>query len=143
MKAIKKALCFLIILATLSMTGCVVNRDKAVLRELYSDDSNYVTLKGVVVKLSKEYTQLNGRYCYLFWVGVERYDCDEVYQYSFGSSTDFQLTLHDEIEYMTINTEYKSYNNRIVQIVKDGATLLEFEDGKTFVFEWIDQIRYK
>ena len=44
---------------------------------------------------------------------------------------------------MTINTEYKSYNNRIVQIVKDGATLLEFEDGKAFVFEWIDQIKYK
>lgn len=104
--------------------------------EKYSDDQNYVTLIGEVIKH-------DGNYVIIKCEELKNYINyeDEFCDYSIYSGEIIELSVGDQIEFITVPFHF--YNGHILPIVeikKDGSTLLPFEEGKDNLIKWVDMV---
>lgn len=132
---------FTLIFALL-LSACDFNgplRNKMV--EFFSDDNNYETLTGVVVE--KSYSEMYSTELVIKLTSKSQKlplytsDSDALFNFHYlGDSKDIQLN-----DVLTITTSLWSFYNGdscpIVALEKDGAVLLEFEQGKADYLEWI------
>ena len=103
--------------------------------EYYSDDSNYISLDGVIVSMyyaqweidiTTEDSHLTGEGTVTFHVMIDSNVLDE-------------MEVGDKISFVTAPMDF--YNGHIWPIVaveKDGKTYVSFEDGKARYLQWIE-----
>ena len=141
----KIVICLLVIISVLLITGCVVDRDKKALNDIYSNDSNYITVTGEVVSVNKSLQQDDTIDNWSIRIEVAYTDSDgaKTQIYQIATSSDIDVSVGDTITYVTVAKTHRNYTLRIVEVIKDGETLLAFDDGKAHVLSWIDGLAYK
>ena len=133
-------ICMLIIPIGLSACEAACRIYNAPLRkhmiEYYSDDSNYISLNGVIVSIYYGQREID--------IATEDSDITAEGPVPFNVMIDLnvldEMQVGDEITFVTAPMSF--YNGHIWPIVaveKDGKTYLSFEDGKASYLEWIDE----
>lgn len=118
------------------MTSCypsnTVLRKKMIAK--YSDDQNYVILTGEVTEFDKNNVIIK---CEKLrnYLSFQKELCD----YYIYSKNFVQLQAEDEIEFVTVPFHfYNSHKLPIVELKKDGITLLAYEEGKKNLIDWVN-----
>ena len=97
--------------------------------EKYSDDKNYVTLVGEIV-------ELNGNSVVIKCEEAIRF---ELCEYCIYSDQLIELQIGEQIEFSTVLFHfYNGHKLPIVEIKKDGSTILSFEEGKGNLIDWVN-----
>ena len=133
----------LIVLATvlmfaILMVGCVVLGDRILADQMiskYSDDQNYVELSGTVVECDEDWLVIR---CdeLIKYIPYQTGDCP----YEIYSTEPISLDVGDEIRFVTVPFHfYNGHDLPIVELTKDGVTLLEFEEGKENLLNWVQE----
>lgn len=144
----KRIFCLAIIFA-LFLTSCsiAVNREKRKMLEICNNDENYITLTGKVVGVEIQSPQS------LMNVVIE---CDELKTY-FPNATDtytfvvhsvshLDLEVGDTIEFTTVKTWLDNKWVKTLPIVAvsiSNENILNIQDGKQNLIDWINQLRAK
>ena len=142
----KKLLCCVIIICTLiSVSGCqyALERKKNQYFEIYEIEENFVSLTGEVLEVEYNGMQLVKIKCdeLLEYVTEKEY---ERIHYKVLCDSPLNLEVGDTITFVTVPEHRKySYCIPIVFVSKDGETLLELEEGKENLIEWVNQLGLK
>lgn len=100
----------------------------------YSDDQNYVTLTGEVTEFDKNNVIIKCEELRNY-ISYQRELCD----YYIYSDNFVQLQAKDEIEFVTVPFHfYNGHKLPIVELKKDGITLLAYEEGKKNLIDWVN-----
>ena len=131
-----KRIVFIIIFFTIFLSGCCIsNRILAKkMIEKYSENGNYVSLTGEIVEISENDVLIKCEEL----KNYIKYE-DEFCRYHIHSEQCIELSVGEEIEFITV--PYHFYNGHklpIVELRKDGKTLLTFEDGKENLIKWVN-----
>lgn len=118
------------------MTSCypsnTVLRKKMIAK--YSDDQNYVTLTGEVTEFDKNNVIIKCEELRNY-LSYQKELCD----YYIYSDNFVQLKAEDEIEFVTVPFHfYNGHKLPIVELKKDGITLLAYEEGKKNLIDWVN-----
>lgn len=141
-----KRLVFLIILFSLIITtGCqtALERDKKEMLEIYCNDENYISLTGKVITInSNEHDTMVVIKCESLKQHI--LDEDDECEYWVFSNSNLNITVGDMITYITVKVRIK--NNEwlpIVAINKNGEDILAFNEGKSNLINWVNQLQMK
>ena len=100
----------------------------------YSDDQNYVILTGEVTKFYKNNVIIKCEELRNY-LSFQKELCD----YYIYSKNFVQLQAEDEIEFVTVPFHfYNGHKLPIVELKKDGITLLAYEEGKKNLIDWVN-----
>lgn len=118
------------------MTSCypsnTVLRKKMIVK--YSDDQNYVILTGEVTEFDKNNVIIKCEELRNY-LSFQKELCD----YYIYSKNFVQLQAEDEIEFVTVPFHfYNGHKLPIVELKKDGITLLAYEEGKKNLIDWVN-----
>ena len=118
------------------MTSCypsnTVLRKKMIAK--YSDDQNYVILTGEVTEFYKNNVIIKCEELRNY-LSFQKELCD----YYIYSDNFVQLQAEDEIEFVTVPFHfYNGHKLPIVELKKDGITLLAYEEGKKNLIDWVN-----
>ena len=133
-----KKLAIILALTLTLLCGCQAS-DKILAKsmtEKYSNDANYVRLSGEVIEFDRGEVTIK---CEELKTYVQ-YEDEICYYNIYGENENFTLNVGDEIEFVTVPFHF--YNGHllpIVEVVLDGEVLLEFEDGKAALIDWVDK----
>ena len=100
----------------------------------YSDDQNYVILTVEVTEFDKNNVIIK---CEKLrnYLSFQKELCD----YYIYSDNFVQLQAEDEIEFVTVPFHfYNGHKLPIVELKKDGITLLAYEEGKKNLIDWVN-----
>ena len=134
----KKFTSVLLILSFLSIAlfGCY-SPDQILANEMiekYSDNNNYVELSGEVVEFDNNYIIIKCEELKEY-IGYEDDFCD----YQIYSDKVLDLNVGDKIDFITVPFHfYNGHRLPIVELIKDGETLLILEEGKANLIEWVN-----
>ena len=100
----------------------------------YSDDQNYVILTGEVTEFDKNNVIIKCEELRNY-LSFQKELCD----YYIYSDNFVQLQAEDEIEFVTVPFHfYNGHKLPIVELKKDGITLLAYEEGKKNLIDWVN-----
>ena len=100
----------------------------------YSDDQNYVILTGEVTEFDKNNVIIKCEELRNY-LSFQKELCD----YYIYSKNFVQLQAEDEIEFVTVPFHfYNGHKLPIVELKKDGITLLAYEEGKKNLIDWVN-----
>lgn len=100
----------------------------------YSDDQNYVIL-------TVEFTEFDKNNVIIKCEELRNYLSfqKELCDYYIYSDNFVQLQAEDEIEFVTVPFHfYNGHKLPIVELKKDGITLLAYEEGKKNLIDWVN-----
>ena len=125
-----------IILLAIYLIGCDLSNQRLTEKmiEKYSDDQNYVTLNGEVIEINENEAiikceELND------YISYE----DDLCDYYIYSDQFIELEYGDEIEFTTVPFHfYNGHKLPIVELKKDGKTLLSFDEGKENLIDLVN-----
>ena len=145
----KKFLCFAVIICTLiSVSGCqyALERKKNQYNEIYHDEENYITFTGKITEFVTKVGS-DGQLVKIECSDLLNHVSDEEYKriyYRVLSDQPLDLEIGDTITFVTVPKDLKnSYCLPIVFVCKDDIILLELEEGKENLFDWVDQLQLK
>lgn len=100
----------------------------------YSDDQNYVILTVEVKEFDKNNVIIKCEELRNY-LSFQKELCD----YYIYSDNFVQLQAEDEIEFVTVPFHfYNGHKLPIVELKKDGITLLAYEEGKKNLIDWVN-----
>ncbi len=101
--------------------------------EKYSNDQNYVELSGEIIESNKNTVVIKCTELKNY-----RSSPDEICTYYIYSNQILDLASGDHINFVTVPFHfYNGHKFPIVELKIDGNTLLEFEEGKENLIEWV------
>lgn len=113
--------------------------------EKYENLENYITLNGIVEEIEIDNSK------FLQKITIECNELknyisteDNYCEYLIYSNFDIILNIGDNISFITV--PYRFYRSQllpIVSIVKDSTTILNFNDGKECLIDWVKQLQMK
>lgn len=129
----KFAIIFTLFLITF-LSGCSSNQKLAKkMIEKYSNNQNYVTLFGEIMEYNKNNVIIKCE-------ELKKYITyeDELSDYYVYSDNFFDLYAGDEICFVTVPFHfYNGHKLPIVELSINGKTLLDFDDGKSNLIDWV------
>ncbi len=135
--------CFAILICLIiSLSSCDFSKPlRTKMQSYYSDDTNFVTLEGIVASKSDDGRKLGIK------ITTENHEImrpisDDIYEfYIFFENEEawVEIELNDTVTFTTAPMYF--YNGHILPIVflaKDGEVYLELEDGKAQLLTWVE-----
>ena len=111
--------------------------------EIYCNDENYISLTGKVITInSNEHDTMVVIKCESLKQHI--LDEDDECEYWVFSNSNLNITVGDMITYITVKVRIK--NNEwlpIVAINKNGEDILAFNEGKSNLINWVNQLQMK
>ena len=143
MKKILFLILFLVIIFSISCEIPAIKLRREKMLEIYSDDDNYETLTGEVIRF--------GFYNAGYPVLVIKDDSNkwgEIYYYVYGLDLEeidnIDIKKGDIIEYVAAKKTVRPHENPpVVSIVKNDVVILSFEDGKKELLNSAYNLKYK
>ena len=140
----KRTILLLLVLIFICITGCEVPHKKEML-EICSNDENYFTLEGEIIEIS----DMDENYAF-FVVTIK---CEELKQYVLYendvcrywifSEENINIQEGDIVSFTTVDVLMFFDWLPIVSITKDNISLLEFNEGKNNLINFVYQLQYK
>ncbi len=126
---------FTLILFTL-LSGCYSSNQKLAKKmiEKYSDNQNYVTLSGEVMKFEENNVIIKCEELNTY-ISYE----DELCDYYIYSKQIVDLSVREQIYFVTVPFHfYNGHKLPIVELKTDEKTLLTFKEGKENLINWVN-----
>lgn len=128
------------------VTGCqtALQKSKRKMFEIYTNDENYITFLGEIIKIENRETYMN----LTITSNQIAVDCNEGFQETYNywvfSKSMIDIKVGDIIKYTTVSIEI---NNDewlpIVAIEKNDEILLDYQIGKANLLDWVNQLQMK
>lgn len=141
----KKTISLLLVSILLCLSGCqmAVERDKNEMLRLYGNDDNFIKVSGEIVSISYESV-----YSTVLIKGIDLSEKlpieEDTCLFWIFSQEKMDLLAGDVIIFTTATARFKSNDwLPIVEIIKDGNTVLSFDCGKDSLLSWVNQLQYK
>lgn len=138
----KRIILFILIFILFGITGCQYPGKQKML-EIYSNNENYITLQGEIIEINNEN---NNIFVTIKCEELKKYIPKEkdVSEYWVFSNYDIDIQVGDNVMFITSNVRFK-YTDwlPIVSITMDNITLLEFNEGKKNLIDWVNQLQMK
>ena len=102
--------------------------------EKYSNNDNYVCLSGEVIKIDDNYIEIRCEELnnYLSYE-------DDLCSYYIYSDNSIDLLIGDRIAFVTVPFHfYNGHKLPIVELKRNGDTLLTFDEGKENLIDWVN-----
>ena len=102
--------------------------------EKYSNNDNYVCLSGEVIRIDDNYIEIRCEELsnYLSYE-------DDLCSYYIYSDNTINLFVRDLIDFVTVPFHfYNGHRLPIVELKKNGDTLLTFDEGKENLIDWVN-----
>ncbi|MBO5701901.1 MAG: hypothetical protein J6S71_05645 [Clostridia bacterium] len=126
----------------ISLSSCDFSKPlRTKMQSYYSDDTNYVTLSGIVASMSDDGRKL-GIKITTENHGITHPKLEDIYEFHVFFEDDeawVGIELNDPVTFTTAPMYF--YNGHILPIVflaKDGEVYLELEDGKAQLLTWVE-----
>lgn len=141
----KKVICLAVLFILVLTTGCqtAIERDKAKMLEIFQNTDNYITLTGTVIQVD------NGSHRTKIVVRCEELKQllaqeDDECEYWVFSNSNVNISVGDSIVYTTVPLQdpYGTWLP-IVAISTNGNDILNFEEGRENLIEWVNQLQMK
>lgn len=140
----KKILYIILLFTVMFTSGCHTANQKLKGRMLneYCNEENYISLQGEVTKIESE----NSKFVTIRCEGLTSYiDClDGEIECWICSNHQIILNVGDHIDFTTVPIQF--YDNQklpIVAISQNETVLLNLEEGKDNLIEWVNQLQSK
>ena len=141
----KKTISLLLVSILLCLSGCqmAVERDKNEMLRLYGNDDNFIKVSGEIVSISYESV-----YSTALIKGIDLSEKlpieEDTCLFWIFSQEKMDLRAGDVIIFTTATVRFKSNDwLPIVEIIKDGNTVLSIDCGKDSLLSWVNQLQYK
>lgn len=138
----KRILLFILIFLLFCITGCQPPGKQKML-EVYSNNENYITLQGEIIEINnKNNNTLVTIKCEEFkkYIPNEK----DVTEYLIFSNYDIDIQVGDNVMFITSNIRFEYIEwLPIVSITRDNITLLEYNEGKKNLINWVNQLQMK
>ena len=141
----KKTISLLLVSILLCLSGCqmAVERDKNEMLRLYGNDDNFIKVSGEIVSISYESV-----YSTALIKGIDLSEKlpieEDTCLFWIFSQEKMDLLAGDVIIFTTATVRFKSNDwLPIVEIIKDGNTVLSIDCGKESLLSWVNQLQYK
>ena len=138
----KRILLFILIFILFGFTGCKPPGKQKML-EVYSNNENYITLQGEIIEINNTN---NNVFVTIKCEELKKYIPNEkdVSEYLIFSNYDIDIQDGDNVRFITSNIRFK-YTRwlPIVSIIRDDIILLEFNEGKKNLIDWVNQLQMK
>lgn len=131
----KKFAVIILLVMVMMFSGCNLINQRIANRmiEKYSDNQNYVSLQGDVVEITDNIIIIKCEELHDY-LNYEDEFCD----YYIHSKEIIKLSVGDKIDFVTVPLHfYDGQHLPIVELKKDGNTLLSFEEGKENLIFWV------
>lgn len=137
----KRIILPILIFILFGLTSCQVSHKKML--EVYSNDDNYITLKGEIVEINNTNNEI------LLSIKCEELKQylpheSDICEYLIFSEQIVDLYVGDIITFVTAKVRFKYIKwLPIVSINKNNTTILNFEDGKNNLINWVNHLQVK
>ena len=132
-----KKFAFLVMLLSITLLyGCSLSNQKLAEKmiEKYSDNQNYVTLSGEVIEYNEKNIIIECEELKTY-ITYE----DEVCDYYIYSKETLNINVGDIIDFVTVPFHfYNGHKLPIVELKINNNVLLNFDDGKDNLIEWVN-----
>ena len=131
----RKFLMVAIIIVCMLLSGCHSSNKKLgdKMIDKYCEDNNYVSLSGEVVKFENNVILIE---CKELKNYIE-YE-DDLCDFYIYSSQPLELSIGEKVDFKTVPFHFfNGHELPIVELVVNGNTLLEFEEGKYNLIDWV------
>ena len=138
----KRILLFILIFILFGITGCQLPGKQKML-EVYSNNENYITLQGEIIEINNKN---NNILVTIKCEELKKYIPNEkdVTEYLIFSNYDIEIQVGDNVVFITSNIRFEYIEwLPIVSITRDNITLLEYNEGKKNLINWVDQLQMK
>lgn len=140
--SMRKFIVLILIVVLLGITGCQHPNKKEML-EIYENNETYITLEGEIVEL---HCTNSTNFILIKCEELKQYISNEedICMYQIFSEQDMELSVGDVILFTTSKVRFDNTNwLPIVAITKNDVIILEFEDGKKNLIDWVKQLQKK
>lgn len=137
----KKLVVIILVLLIVLLSSCTIGQVSPhtvkKMLEKYSDDQNYVALSGEVMEFDENNViikckELNN------YISYE----DELCDYYIFSDQIMELSRGDQIDFVTVPFHFfNGHRLPIVELKMNGDTLLNINDGKANLMEWVNSLK--
>ena len=138
----KRIILFVLIFVLFGITGCQSpNKHKMI--EVYSNNENYITLQGEIIEINNIN---NNILVTIKCEELKNYIPNEkdVSEYLIFSNYDIDIQVGDNVLFITSNIRFKYIDwLPIVSITRGNITLLEYNEGKKNLTNWVNQLQMK
>ena len=138
----KRIVLFVLIFVLFGITGCQ-HPNKNEMLKVYSNNGNYITLQGEIIEINNTN---NNIFVTIKCEELKKYIPNEkdVSEYLIFSNYDIDIQDGDNVRFITSNIRFK-YTRwlPIVSIIRDDIILLEFNEGKKNLIDWVNQLQMK
>ena len=138
----KRIMLFVLIFVLFGITGCQSpNKHKMI--EVYSNNENYITLQGEIIEINNIN---NNILVTIKCEELKNYIPNEkdVSEYLIFSNYDIDIQVGDNVLFITSNIRFKYIDwLPIVSITRGNITLLEYNEGKKNLINWVNQLQMK
>ena len=122
------------LILVLALTSCDFNaplRNEMI--DYYSENKNYVTLSGEITESNDNLVEIKCEEL-INYINYAKETC----YYLIYSKQTIELSVGDQIEFVTVPFHfYNGHTLPIVELKKDGETLLSCEEGKENLINWV------
>ena len=132
----RKFAMIIILFSITAMAGCSLSNQRMAKKmiEKYSIEQNYVALSGEIIEFNQNNVVIKCEEIKNY-ISYE----DDVCEYYVYSDEILDLKIGDQIDFVTAPFHfYNGHKLPIIEVKKDGCTLLPFEDGKNNLIEWVN-----
>lgn len=138
----KRIILVILIFVLFGIAGCQPPGKQKMI-EIYSNDENYITLKGDIIEIDNTNNDV-----------LVLIKCEELKQYILNekdfckyiilSNHNIDIRVGDEVTFITSSVRFKYIEwLPIVSITKNNINLLEFNEGKNNLINWVNQLQMK
>ena len=133
----KKICCFIATILIFLMLGCQTSDAKLGRKmiEKYSDEQSYVALSGEIIEVSDNNVVIRCKNLNSY-ISYE----DNICTYLIFADRMLDLNVGDMVDYVTVPFHfYNGHHLPIVELKRNGETLLTFEEGRQNLLDWVNK----